>query len=124
MLFLFNDRVVEVDLPELRLARRWRTLGCGDPHGLRARDAVDFARRIVDQAERDDSELEAETILDIAALIISKTGANAVQFVPRVTGPSEPRLSSVQSDALEAFRAAGDGRDAQRFTGAWSWSAA
>lgn len=124
MLFLFNDHVVEVNLPELRLTRRWRTLGCGDPHTLRARDAVEFARSVVDQADRDDTMLELETILDIAALIIAKTGANAIQFVPRIDGPSEPRLSNIQPEALEAFRCTGDGRETQRFTGAWSWSAA
>ena len=124
MLFLFNDRVVEIELPEQRLSRRWRTIGCGDPTCLRARDAVEFARSIVDQAEQDSLELETDTILDIASLIVAKTGANAVQFVPRMAGPSEPRLSSIQPDALEAFRASGDGEDAQRFTGAWSWSAA
>ncbi|MEM9740817.1 MAG: hypothetical protein AAF829_13225 [Pseudomonadota bacterium] len=124
MLFLLNDRVVDVELPELRLARRWRTLGCGDPHSLRARDAVEFARSIIDQAETDHTALDYETVLDIGALIIAKTGANAVQFVPRLTGPSEPRLSSIQPDALEAFRALGEGRDAQRLNRAWSWSAA
>ena len=124
MLFLFNNRVVEVELPELRLARRWRTLGCGDPRALRARDAVEFARCVIDQAERDAVALEDETVLDIAALIISKTGANAVQFVPRMSGPSEPRLSNIQPEALETFRSAGNVRDAERFSGAWSWSAA
>ncbi len=124
MLFLFNDRVIDVDLPELRLARRWRTLGCGDPNGLRARDAVDFARSIVDEAERENTPLDDETMLDIACLIISKTGANAIQFVPRVTGPSEPRLSSVQPEALQAFRASAADGEARRFAGAWSWSAA
>lgn len=124
MLFLFNDRVVELDLPEMRLSRRWRTLGCGDPTALRAREAVEFARAVVDQARSEDTLLEDETILDIACLIVAKTGANAIQFVPRMSGPSEPRLSCVQPEALEAFRARGQLGDVQHLTGAWSWSAA
>ncbi|MCI4645823.1 MAG: hypothetical protein MRY64_13670 [Hyphomonadaceae bacterium] len=123
MLFLFNDRVIELDLPETRLSQRWRTLGCGDPTVLRARDAVEFARAIVDQARRDEISLDENTILDIACLVVAKTGANAIQFVPRVSGPSEPRLSCIQTEALEAFRARAQG-DAVQLTGAWSWSAA
>lgn len=124
MLFLFNDRVIEIDLPELRLARRWRTLGCGDPHGMRARDAVEFARSVVDQAARDLHPLEEDTQRDIAALIVAKTGANAIQFVPRVSGPSEPRLSSIAEDALAAFRLEAERDEEARFGGAYSWSAA
>lgn len=122
MLFLFNDRIIEVEFPELRLARRWRTLGCGDPAGMKAREAVEFARAVVDQAERDDQSLDHETRIDIAALIIAKTGANAVQFVPRMSGPSEPRLSTVPEAALEAFRVE-PRRDEGRSDG-YAWSAA
>jgi hypothetical protein len=105
MLFLLNNRVVSVDMPEIRLAKRWRILGCGDPHALRAREAIDFARAVVDQSRGNGSEIEIEIARDIAALIISKTGANAAQFVPRETGPSEARLDCLPEDALAAFRA-------------------
>lgn len=122
MLFLFNDRIIEVELPELRLARRWRSLGCADPAGMRAREAVEFARAVIDQAERDGQSLDHETRLDIAALIIAKTGANAVQFVPRMSGPSEPRLSNVAEAALEAFRV--DTRRTEDRSDGYAWSAA
>ena len=125
MLFLFNDRVVELDLPETRLSRRWRTLGCGEPTALRAREAVEFARAIVDQARTEGVDLDSDILLDIASLIVAKTGANAIQFIPRMTGPSEPRLSNVPVEALEAFqtRILQDG-ERPRLTGAWAWSAA
>lgn len=122
MLFLFNDRIIDIELPELRLQRRWRILGCGDPLSLRARDAVEFARAVIDQAERDAQSIDHETLLDIAALIIAKTGANAIQFVPRMSGPSEPRLSTISEAALEAFRVDRPTRDAQ--DAGWRWSAA
>ena len=125
MLFLFNDRVVELDLPETRLSRRWRTLGCGEPTALRAREAVEFARAIVDQARTEGVDLDSDILLDIASLIVAKTGANAIQFIPRMTGPSEPRLSNVPVEALEAFqtRILQDG-ERPHLTGAWAWSAA
>ena len=124
MLFLFNDRVIDIDLPENRLQRRWRRLGCGDPHMMRARDAIDFARAVVDQAQSDALSLTEDTVQDLAALIISKTGANAVQFVPRVTGPSEPRLSTIAPEALEAFRTQSADQADQLRHRVWNWSAA
>ncbi|NBC21740.1 MAG: hypothetical protein GVY06_11970 [Alphaproteobacteria bacterium] len=114
MLFLLDSRVVEVEMPEIRLARRWRILGCGDPHGLRARDAIDFARAVMDESRADGGEIEPEIACDIAALIISKTGANAAQFVPCENGTSEARLDTLPEDVLSAFqsaRSATDGRD-------------
>lgn len=124
MLFLFNDRVIDVDLPENRLQKCWRRLGCGDPHQMRARDAIDFARAVVDQSVSDAVALTDDTIKDLAALIIAKTGANAVQFVPRVTGPSEPRLSTIAPEALEAFRTqSAEQADHVRHR-VWNWSAA
>lgn len=123
MLFLFHDHVVKVDLPELRLARRWRAMGCGDPTAIRACDAVQFACETVDAAQQGRVPLEAETELDLAALIIAKTGANAVQFVLQAEGASEPRLSNVPHQALEAFRTA-EQRQSNKMARAWSWSAA
>jgi len=34
MLFLLNDKVIEVNAPEAHLLERWRTIGCGDPRQL------------------------------------------------------------------------------------------
>lgn len=104
MLFLLDNRVIDVDMPEIRLAKRWRVLGCGDPHSLRARDAIDFVRAVVDESRADGGQVEAEIARDLAALIISKTGANAVQFIPRDNGPSEARLDHLSEDVLAAFR--------------------
>lgn len=103
MLFLLDNRVIDVDMPEIRLAKRWRVLGCGDPHSMRARDAIDFARAVVDESRADGGDIEPDIARDIAALIISKTGANAVQFVPRENGPSEARLDHLSEDVLGAF---------------------
>ena len=108
MLFLLDNRVVDVEMPEIRLAKRWRILGCGDPHSMRARDAIDFARAVVDESRADQGEIDIEIARDIAALIISKTGANSAQFIPRDIGPSEARLDSLPEDVLAAFRARGD----------------
>jgi len=124
MLFLFNDRVIDVELPENRVQKRWRRLGCGDPHLMRARDAIDIARAVVDQSGADGASLDEDTVHDLAALIIAKTGANAVQFVPRVTGPSEPRLSTIAHEALEAFRAQSARREDETRQRTWNWSAA
>ena len=124
MLFLLNDRVIEIDLPEARLARRWRVMGCGDPHSMRAREAVDFVRAVIDQAFEQGAELDVESELDLGALIVAKTGANAVQFVPRISGPSEPRLATVDDEVLSSFRSGQMQGHSDRQHGAWSWSAA
>lgn len=108
MLFLFNDRIVSVDEPELHLARRWRVIGCGEPHGMRAREAIDFVRAVVEQAMSGDAGIDEPTLVDLAALVIAKTGANAIQFRPRAEGGTDPRLLSVEETVLEAFRASGD----------------
>lgn len=104
MLFLLNDQVIEVELPEQRLERRWRTIGCGSPHSMRARDALEFVRAIIDQSRRDGTGLDEDTAQDIAALIIAKTGANAAQFVPVQDAPSEARLTVIEEPVLQAFR--------------------
>ena len=104
MLFLLNDRIIEVDAPEVRLARRWKTLGCGDPRAMMARDALDFAKAVVDSSRANQIELDVEEMGDLAALIISKTGANAALFLdsgePRLTLLPEGILASL-SERLE-----------------------
>ena len=47
MLFLMNDQITEIEIPEMHLAKRWQSLGCGDPYGMRAREALNFASRVV-----------------------------------------------------------------------------
>ncbi len=108
MLFLLNNQVLDLDFPEYRLARRWRGMGCGDPHAMRAREAVEYAREIIDSARAADAPLATETALDLAALIVAKTGANAAQFVPRAQGPSDVRINTFSPSVLELFRAAQD----------------
>jgi hypothetical protein len=112
MLFLLNDRVLEVEMPEVRLSKCWRRLGCGEPGAMRAREAVEFARAVLDQARHDEIEPELDTLTDLAALIIAKTGANGAQFQPRASGPSEVRLSQFDERVLESFICAGGAGDA------------
>jgi len=80
MLFLLNSTIVEVDAPELYVAKHWRRIGCGDPAAMRASDAVDFSIMVVNDVTGDGLALDAETATDLAALIIAKTGANAALF--------------------------------------------
>ena len=100
MLFLLNDQIIEVEAPEARLARRWKSLGCGDPRTLMARDALEFAKAVADCHERDGSRMDTELMGDLASLIISKTGANAVLFVS--TG--EPRLTLLPASILASLQ--------------------
>ena len=108
MLFLLDNQVLELELPERRLAKRWRTLGCGDPMGLRAREAVAFARDLIDAARHADEPLPLESQLDLAALIVAKTGANAAQFIPSQNGPTEPRLHAFDESVIALFRTASE----------------
>lgn len=94
MLFLLNDKVIEVNAPEAHLLERWRTIGCGDPRQMRAHDAVEFV------AERHE-DLQS---MDIAALIISKTGANSLMLKPTASGGVEPRLRDIPPLVLETYQ--------------------
>ena len=100
MLFLLNDRIIEVEAPEARLARRWKTLGCGDPRAMMARDALDFANAVVESHRADESDMDAELVGDLAALIIAKTGANAALFVPS----AGPRLTLLPEGVLSQLQ--------------------
>ncbi|MEM7767801.1 MAG: hypothetical protein AAF253_09975 [Pseudomonadota bacterium] len=104
MLFLLNNQVMDLELPEHRLARRWRVMGCGDPSAMRARDAVDFARQVVDDTRAEGVDLTLDCMLDIGALIVAKTGANAAQFVPRPSGTSDVRINTFNETVLQIFR--------------------
>lgn len=99
MLFLLNTRVLEIDAPEARLARRWKTLGCGDPRSMMARDALDFVKAVIESHRANKTDLEDELAADIGALIISKTGANAALFVDS----GEPRLTLLPEGILASL---------------------
>lgn len=110
MLFLLNKTIVDVETPELYLAKHWRRIGCGDPNLLLASDAVNFAIMVVNTHIHDGLEIEQETVLDLAALLIAKTGANAAFF----SGTNEARLNVLDVTVLEGLqRELGAGADAK-----------
>ena len=100
MLFLLNREIIEVDAPEVYLAQNWRRIGCGDPVCMMASDAVNFSIMVVNSHIKEGIELENETMLDIAALLVTKTGANAALF----TGTEEARLNVLNDVVLEKLR--------------------
>lgn len=104
MLFLLNDRVIELETPEARILGRWREIGCGDPRNLRAHEAVDFVKtRFLSLAGAPEPEFE-EDLKDLAALIVSKTGANSLILKPTASGDVEPRLRDVPPIVLETYQ--------------------
>ena len=104
MLFLLNDHIVELEMPEARLRQRWRSIGCGDPHTLRAQDAIEFVGNRVCEAMRKRVALSIEELKDYAALIIAKTGANSLMLKPRPNGRLEPRLQDLPRLVLETYQ--------------------
>ena len=96
MLFLLNDRILNVDAPEARLARRWKMLGCGDPRSMMARDAIEFTRAVIESHRVNEMDMESDLADDLAALIIAKTGANAALFI----AGNEPRLTLLPEGIL------------------------
>ncbi|MEL6258039.1 MAG: hypothetical protein AAFQ67_03150 [Pseudomonadota bacterium] len=119
MLFLFNDQVVELEAPEARLIGRWRSLGCGDPACLMAREALDFVSRVWADHVNGGFELENDTLLDLAALVVAKTGANAALFPATGRLDAEPRLTLLPEAILAALAANRDGRGLVDATGVW-----
>jgi len=113
MLFLLNDHIVELDMPEAHLRQRWRSIGCGDPHTLRAQDAIEFVGSRVCEAMRKSAALSPEELKDYAALIIAKTGANSLMLKPKSNGGLEPRLQDLPKLVLETYQrgAANDQRE-------------
>lgn len=104
MLFLLNDRVIEIETPEARLLGRWREIGCGDPRQLRAHQAVEFVKaRYLDLVKSAPTVCE-EQLRDLGALIVSKTGANSLILKPTVSGDVEPRLRDVPPIVLETYQ--------------------
>lgn len=104
MLFLINDQIAEIDIPEMHLARRWKSLGCGDPYGMRAREALDFAARVVSEHVKEGVRLEESLVQDLGSLIIAKTGANAALFPVHGNTVGEPRLTILPETILASLR--------------------
>ena len=105
MLFLLNDRIVDIALPEMHLERRWQRIGCGSPYAMRPHEVVDFVRsRLAAEPH-----LSIDLARDLASLIIARTGANSLIIRHRLDGSSEPMLRLIPAPVLEVF-ARGSGR--------------
>ena len=103
MLFLLNDLIVDVDIPEMRLERRWRRIGCGKPHAFRASDAVNFVHARLEQARFFVPQMDYQEACDLACLIISRTGANSFILRRTADGATEPVLKIIPQLVLEAY---------------------
>ena len=116
MLFLLNDQVIEITAPEAHLLQRWRDIGCGDARQLRAQAAVETAVQSYTRLSLEGFQEAELSYLDIAALIIAKTGANSLVLKPTPNGGFEPRLRDVPVLVLETYQrgAANDGETRQR----------
>ncbi len=97
MLFLLNGHILQIDAPERHLDRFWRRLGCGEPARITAEQAVRFSVMVVNEHLLDGIDLGPDTQLDLASLIISKTGANAALF----DGSDSARLNILSEGILE-----------------------
>ena len=106
MLFLLNDRIVDVPLPEMHLERRWQRIGCGSPYAMRPHEVIDFVRSRLSV----DAHMTLDTARDLASLIIARTGANSLIIRHRLDGSCEPMLRLIPVPVLEVF-ARGTGRN-------------
>lgn len=106
MLFLFNDRVLDIGNPNVRLLANWPELGCGRPDLLFAREAIEFAKAIV--IDSDEFGVDAQVYADCAALLAVKTHANAAFFIRRIGEQDaqnvEARLNHIPEEHLRAVR--------------------
>ncbi len=107
MFVLIDDHLLEVELPEIRLSKCWPRLGCGDPAGLRACEAVRFAETVVEAHRRDGLVMGEVLLADLAALIVAKTGANGARFRSLDDGKTEARLHHFDEAVLRLYAAAG-----------------
>lgn len=103
MLFLLNDQIVKLNDPEAHLKACWRSLGCGDPRGMRAQEAINFVGVIFKSITKSEGRIDAALATDLAALIVSKTGANALLMRPTSSGGFEPRLRDLPQLVLETY---------------------
>ena len=106
MLFLFNDRVLEIGDPKVRLLANWMELGCGRPDLLFARDAIDFAKPVV--IDSDQFGVDEAIYADCAALLAVKTHANTAFFI-RQAGEEDAsrvqaRLNLIDEQHLQRVR--------------------
>jgi hypothetical protein len=104
MLFLLNDQIVDIEAPEIHLSKSWKALGCGDPMGMRAREALEFASRMVAVHVQEAMPLSAELVRDLGSLIIAKTGANAALFPVYGKVMGEPRLTILPESILASLK--------------------
>ena len=106
MLFLFNDRVLEIGNPNVRLLANWPELGCGRPDLLFARDAIEFAKAVV--IDSDEFGVDEEVYKDCAALLAVKTHANAAFFIRGIgevdASRVEARLNYIPEEHLRRVR--------------------
>ena len=103
MLFLLNDKVIEIETPEARIMGRWREIGCGDPRQLRAHEAVEFVKTKFQSMTKAARAQNEDALKDLAALIVAKTGANSLILKPTASGDFEPRLKDVPAIVLETY---------------------
>ena len=103
MLFFLNDQIVDVAAPEIHVERRWKTIGCGYPHDLTASDVVDFVHSRLDHARLTWRRLMNAEAHDLAALVISRTGANSFMLKLHEDGTTQPMLQDVPATVLETF---------------------
>ena len=104
MLFLLNEQIVDVAIPEIHLSKRWKVLGCGDPGSMRAREALEFVARVVSAHVQEGVAMEVSLVEDLAALIIAKTGANAALFPGKERRVGEARLTILPETILASLR--------------------
>lgn len=119
MLFLLNSTIIDVPSPEIHLRSCWRRLGCGSPETMRAQDAISFVQSRIEDELKTGAALDPELVLDLAALVVAKTGANSLTFKSTPSGKLEPRLQHVPRLVLETYwqGAANDAPDTLRITG-------
>ncbi|WP_084417816.1 hypothetical protein [Henriciella litoralis] len=103
MLFLLNNQIVDVAVPEMHLERRWQRIGCGRPHAFRAPDVVNFVHARLEQARFFLGGVGHQEACDLAALIISRTGANCFRLKRTGDGTCEPVLSNLPQAILELY---------------------
>lgn len=108
MLFLLNTTIVDVAVPEIHLSQRWRAIGCGEPSSLRAQDAISFVVNQMNIEREAGRQIDDVLAKDLAALIITKTGANSLIIKPVASGGVEPRLRNLPPLVLETYRRGAD----------------
>ena len=103
MLFFLNDQIVDVAAPEIHVERRWKAMRCGYPHDLSVSDVVDFVHARLDHARLTWRRVVDSEARDLAALVISRTGANSFMLKLREDGTTQPLLQDVPETVLETF---------------------